>query len=39
MAILLIQHKIIKNVLTIIESGRMNEDTNCLKNCDDRKKD
>jgi hypothetical protein len=37
MALLLVQHKIIKNLLTIIESTRINENTNCLKNCYNRK--
>jgi hypothetical protein len=34
MALLLIQHKMIKNLLGMIESSRINENTNCLKNCD-----
>ena len=37
MVLLFIQPKMIKNLLTIIESRRMNEKANCLKNCDDRK--
>lgn len=37
MALLLNQHKMIKNLLTFIESRRMNEKENCLNNCDDRK--
>ena len=35
MALLFIQHKMIKNLLLIIESENINENTNCLKNCDD----
>ena len=37
MALLLIQQKMIKKLLGMIESSRINENTNCLKNCDDRK--
>ena len=37
MALLLIQHKIIKNLLGMIESSNINENPNCLKNCDGRK--
>ena len=37
MALLLIQHKIIKNLLGMIESSNIDENPNYLKNCDDRK--
>jgi hypothetical protein len=37
MALLLIQYKMIRKLLTIIELGRMNEKVNCLKNSNDRK--
>jgi hypothetical protein len=37
MALLLIQHKVIKNLLSLIETARMNEKVNCLKNSNDRK--
>jgi len=37
MALLLSQHKMIKNLLKIIESENINENMNCLKDCDERK--
>lgn len=36
MALLLIQHKMIKNLLGMIESNKIDESINCLTNCDDR---
>jgi hypothetical protein len=36
MALMLIQHKMIKKLLSIIESERLDWNENCLKNCDDR---
>ena len=37
MALLLIQYKMIRILLRIIESRKINEKSNYLKNCDDRK--
>ena len=35
MALMLIQHKMIRKLLAIIESERLDLNENCLKNCDD----
>ena len=37
MALMLIQYKMIRKLLAIIESERLDRNENCLKNCDDRK--
>ena len=36
--LLLIQHKMIRKLLAIIESETLDLNENCLKNCDDRNK-
>jgi len=38
MALLLIQHNMIKKLLATIESARLGLNENCLKNCDNRNK-
>ena len=37
MALMLIQHKMIKKLLAIVESEGLDLNENCLKNLDDRK--
>jgi hypothetical protein len=37
MALMLIQHKMIKKLLAIIESEKLDLNQNCLKNCDDKR--
>jgi hypothetical protein len=38
MALMLIQHKMIKELLAIVESERLDPNENYLKKCDDREK-